>query len=375
MEPEGWIFRQRLSAAIPSIEGLVGLGAAIAGGTSASGDWLFVGAAYTQGPVGVGAVAVFRRGIEGDWCYAGRLDAPMAGDYGYGGSLAFDGTRLAVGVARDPVVGDSVQGGADAYTIVDGVIVGPESMWMPFFWPLPGVTGPFGAVGIAGDTLALAGSTASAWGYVQLGLVAIFERHPDGTWVFERFVSSSQPHDYGHFGASIAMSGPLLVGAAPQEFVPLPDGTYSRGTATVIRHEGADWVAVGTILGRPGIPGSFGGGLGSVAIEGDRIVCGQSNSDPSGVEGTASIYRIVEEPAPAIELLARAQATEEFGFYYTLDRGAGHRGRRPLRLHPQGRELHHRAMGGAGPAACKRDDRLRWRWSVGRGRGPGRRCP
>lgn len=303
---EGWRRETGLVALVPPDAGeLVGFGAAIATGSTASGDWIFVSKSGVPASVHVFRLTETTAGPA--WEHTQRL--PLSDGLG-GASLAFDGERLVVGAPfRDPSPGDGSGGSADIFTLVGDRFEGPESVSMPF---QPWLVGSFGhTVAVDGDVVLLAAPSGGVSGMSNMGFVASFSRDADGAWIFEDLLASNQPMAQGLFGTDIAARNGLLAVVAPNESARMPEGGSSKGIVHLFRRSAGAWIPAGAIADSGG-PGA---GVQRVAMHGDLLVTGRPAYASGGLSGLVSVYRLSADAPP--ERAFRTGRTAEFGNEYS----------------------------------------------------------
>ena len=223
------------------------------GGVVVAGDQILV--AESRGSSG-GVVHVYTRSGDG-WVETGTLTAPepAEGD-GFGTAMAVSGDRLLVTSwslfpPSSGAVHSYVRAGSEWQR--DGMIVAeglPEGM----------VVG--NAAVLSGDLAALNAASPQR----GEGLVLLF-RHVDGSWVQEAVLESPGGEQGTGFGASLALSGDVLVvGAARAD--------SAAGAAYVFEH-GADGWNMTAELTTDGGPGAL---FGTAAlVVGDRVLVSAGN--------------------------------------------------------------------------------------------------
>ncbi len=254
------------------------------------------GVAYVAAPLRkdgddvVGGVYCFAPDVSGDIVEVGLIEASGEASHRFfGGSLDFDGSRLAVGAPYE----SSLHGAVHVFDLgTDGMPSGSHTL-VP-----AGLDGPtyFGwSTSLDGSQLAAGGIVSDASG-VGAGAVYVFERQGDGTWVESAVVLPDIPADNMWFGTDVMLSGDLLaVGAiyhtVEGELAPV----YTGGVYIFTRQDGA-WVQQ-DILTPPVVESSLSFGV-SLAFDNNVLVVG-SNYWPSAAgeatAGAAAIYNHADE--------------------------------------------------------------------------------
>lgn len=152
--------------------------------------------------------------------------------------------------------------------------------------PIP--VGQFGvAVAVDGDW-AVVGSNYGAAGGINSGVAYVFQREDD-SWAERARLEPLDPHAYDSFGASVAISGDVIVvgaygtdGACPQ------DTQCNSGSAYVFRRVGDAWTQEAKVTAYDAEAGdNFGC---DVATDGDRIVVGALYDGDGSSENSGSAY-------------------------------------------------------------------------------------
>jgi FG-GAP repeat len=170
----------------------------------------------------------------------------------YGYTVAVSGDTVAIGAFREWY--DLMNaGGVHVYT-QSGTSFEPQAV----LHAQPSVDDTFFgyAVSISGDVL---WTTAPAYSEpaVVAGAAYVLTRGGD-TWLSQAMVQEDDPHEYGNFGRSVAVSGTIAVVGAPQT---------SEGQAFLFEESGGEWLPAGELIPDEDI-WDYGAG---VAIDGDTI--------------------------------------------------------------------------------------------------------
>lgn len=152
------------------------------------------------------------------------------------------------------------------------------------------------SVAIDGD-IAVVGSPGRS---LEAGGASIFVRNPDGTWVFQDTIVASNAEPGDRFGAAVAIAGTTIVVGAPDEDSGATgvDGTESDnslsnpGAAYVfVRGSNGGWTQQAYLKASSPGPAAFDDFGTAVAIDGDRIVVGDSGKDAGGNDtGAAFVF-------------------------------------------------------------------------------------
>jgi len=168
-------------------------------------------------------------------------------------------------------------------------------------------------VSLDGDTLAVGAPNAEVGGVLQQGAVYIFERNQGGAdqWGEVLELSDASVGVGGHFGASLALAGDLLVVGAT-----MPPALFGGKVAIFERDRGGPnaWGRVSTIndsdVGDGGEVEAFGSAL---ALEGDLLLVGAESADVSYYdENDGAAYLFSRDPLDRDRwsLVARLAAAE-----------------------------------------------------------------
>jgi len=255
-------------------------------GVSVSGDVAVVGApgAKVDGNIGpVGAAYVFR--WDGTaWKQEQKLQVGTFSTISaFGSSVAASGERLLIGVPR---AGRGAQNFGAAYVFRWDA---NEAMWLEEQRLSAGDEDPqdmFGSSVALSDTIALIGVPQDSDRGSAAGAAYVF-RWDGETWQEEQKLLADDVAAGDHLGDAVALDGDVAVVGSPSND---NDGGLSAGAAYIFEWNGTSWDQTEKLTaGDPGIGDHFGE---SVAIGGDRILAGASNSDDDGESaGSAYIFR------------------------------------------------------------------------------------
>lgn len=217
-------------------------------------------------------------------------DRLQGGGWGFGASMAMSGDRIVLGAPSDSTLGQ--QAGA-AYVLRRDDAGTPDDLTDDLWIEEDKIVASDGAdsfdqffgtsVSIDGDLLVVGGP-----GNPNINPNApaayVFRREPGG-WVEEAKLVSSRFSEDTHFGASVSISGEVIVVGAPTE----PLFVDGRG-AYVFRRSGTSWVEEAALIGSDtALDDSFGN---TVDIDGDVIVVGAPLDDDAGNRsGSAYVFR------------------------------------------------------------------------------------
>ena len=197
------------------------------------------------------------------WMLEAVLEAPDAGENDrFGTSVAIDGDRIVVGVARDDDAGIDA-GAAWVFEWIDGVwvgvakLTGSEGDWQSGF----GV-----AVAIDGQAIAVGADRDDTFG-LDDGAVHVFE-WIDGVWSRSGVFGASGGGIGRELGVSVALDGNRLIAGMPVD----DDGGSDVGAAVSWRRIAGVWTEESIV--RPVAAADLSLIGASVAAQGDRLVVG-----------------------------------------------------------------------------------------------------
>lgn len=228
---------------------------------------------------------------------------PMAGD-GFGGAVAISGNRFAVGAAGDDS-GAADAGKAYVYDVMPG---GGVSLLVTLENPDPAASDGFGsALAISGDFVVV-GAGNDDEGAADSGRAYLFNLAGPAPETPSAVLENPSPGAGDRFGASVSISGSLVVVGAPGDDAGAADG----GSAYVFNLSG-------TLLRTLAMPtpasGDFFGT--SVAISGGRVAVGAPGSDAGATDAGQVVVFMVTGPTPTVPeaVLANpaAAAGDQFG--------------------------------------------------------------
>jgi predicted outer membrane repeat protein len=342
-----YVFRKQPSGGWQQVQKLVAsMGAA--GDTfgfsiDASGDFAVISSegSDVNGLSNAGAAYVFERQPDGVWTERARLTAADArADDAFGGSVAIDGSRIAVG-AIDATVNGTRSGAVYVFTrtatgawIQEAQLAPLEAGTYEFFGISVDISGDYiigasnrdevGAIpdagsatvfrrdgagswvqdgrfevpnlrlGDYGNDVSIDGTTAffgSAWGDVgtsaQQGYGWIYERDAVLGWVPRQKITGSDSVADDYFGAPSALVGDTLLVGAPSDTTG-GSGGVDAGSAYLYRRIGNSWQQL-VKFRRPLVANSdsFGNAL---AVASDTVVIGARFVDLAGVADRGAVY-------------------------------------------------------------------------------------
>jgi len=297
-------WRQTAKLAPADLAPNTGFGGAIA----LNGDVLLAGASGADN--GTGVVHIFRRSAGGQWSESGRITAPDAAARDvFGGAIAFDGTRAAIGAPGR----NGSSGVVFVFTHQNGTFTRSGTITVPVRQP-PRGGGPgqqpqtppappqaaFGvAVHLEGDMLYVGAPVLDLVGSVFL----YSWNAQNSTWSPAGRLLPFDGMAPQQFGANVATSGNTVLVGAPGGF------GGNRGSLYVFERDAgnASWIGARRVFA----PDASRGGSFATAVEvsGSTIIVGAAGQDAGA--GTAVIYDIdtnsgewtgspVESPAEAL---------------------------------------------------------------------------
>ncbi len=253
---------------------------------AADGDKMVAGSIVDTPAPNAGAAYVFAYD-DGEWIIEQKIQAttplPDGGDL-FGGAVAIQGDRIAVGAqGLEPVGGAARAGGVfifdhdgDTWSQVQQVLA-PDFALDDYF----GVS-----VDLDGDWLVVGAHLDDDSGSAS-GSVYVFE-HDGSDYVFDQKLSMSQHGADDRLGIDVAIDDDIIVAGAHQDNL-FGVGVHS-GSAAVYRYDGTDWSQEQTLLG-----GTFAAGeeFGiSVDVSEEVIIVGAHLADGSEEDaGRAWVYR------------------------------------------------------------------------------------
>lgn len=237
--------------------------------------------------------------------------------------LASDGSRLIVG-ARSPLYGIGLSfstGVAEIWEHDDAVATRGWRRVADLASPNGVVSNDhFGAaVAIEGDLAVVGAPRRAVGGTVLAGVVYLYRRGSDGSWLHAQTLLSTTVATSEFFGSAVAIDNGVLVVGAPGRaggggatlFVPEPDGTYGAGVPFAVPGSvsSGDWGEV-------------------VAIDGDLVLVGDTESAVGAVSGVGALASFVRdgEGSPDFEGFVTPPPSDiasgvRFGIYLDCDDG------------------------------------------------------
>ncbi len=277
---DGWTRRQRIT---PPNAGTSGPNVMVG-----RNDWLLV-----SHPPGV---LVYRRSLDGWWALTDTI-APADAPGGFGASLDFDGSRLAVGRPSLTVGGALNAGGASVYPLeADGSFGAPTLVVSPA--PIGGqALGE--AVAVDGDRLVLGAPQASTGFITKHGLAFAFHLSASGATLTQTLSLPNGLQGSAYFGKEVAMRNGHLAIAAPDAD---SDGKQNTGIIWIYRFVEGTWVPWEVLTGE-----AKDEKLHTIAMEGDLLAVGDEMYQPAGSysAGRAQLFSMAND---SFELVAEARA-------------------------------------------------------------------
>jgi nitrogen fixation protein len=246
-----------------------------------------------------GAATVFERAGDGTWHEVASLaPTPAVAKAHFGAAVALDGERLAVGAPSSNA--PLPQSG-----LVHVFERAGDGSWVEaqvLALPTPGSLARFGEdVALVGDTL-VAGAPGLSSVVSADGAVGVFERDASGAFVHTSTLVQPTNEGGARFGSDVALVADRLAVGAPLGLSP-SDGSRT-GAVHVFGASSNGWQALDVVHG-PWPESRFGDAL---ALVGDEVASGAALADVFGTDsGAALSFRVVA--APPDVLLVDAAAT------------------------------------------------------------------
>lgn len=186
----------------------------------------------------------------------------------FGWAIASDGNNLVIGADQDNEMG-YLAGAVYVYSR-------NENQWLEKQKILPGDARPtdyFGrSVAISGDTIVIGAFGADNGNGNSSGAVYIFKL-VDGKWVEQQKITANDAKECRQFGASVAIDGDTIV-----------VGAYGCQAAYIFVYKNNKWTQQAKLtVNNPSVHGSQSYFGGSVAIEKDIVVVGDTGNEISSV--------------------------------------------------------------------------------------------
>jgi hypothetical protein len=227
------------------------------------------------------SVDVFTRdALLGTWSRTDTLNAGLDSNIrSRGANLALGPDRVAVGVRE--LVGNT----RDEYVLVFARAAGAWTQEARIDSPTVDAIDFAQVVEVSGDRLAVGARFAQS----NLGAVYVYGRDAAGAWTLSDTLEVPAAEPDRNLGASVALSGDLLLANATRSAGAHPDTVlaFERDPAT------DTWAYVDTLLKEPGPDTDFGR---SIALEGDRAVVGAPRDDDLG-QDIGAAYVFERDPA------------------------------------------------------------------------------
>ncbi len=278
-----WVYLQELELPPVQVLGYSEYGYSVA----IDGDVAVVGA--RNNAFGAGAAFAWRRNTANDeWEYGGRLLS--AG--GSGGDTC--GYSVAVDSSSQDWIAVGCPGRSDVALGAGAVAM----FWYNSSSEMWDEQESLTADAAEGDKLGRAIAMDGDWLVVgaegtngSAGAAAVFKYDGAGTWTnVQKLVAlneggSSDAHDNDKFGHSVALRGDRIVCGA---YYYDADGVSNVGAAYVFARDGDTWEIEGRLLADDRVKSDCFGT--SVAVDGDHVVVGAPRVDPEGLSGAGAVY-------------------------------------------------------------------------------------
>lgn len=256
-------------------------------GSGADGGVAYVSAPRrASGDISLYAGAVYVFSGDGDSAITEIhtiLPSGEAAQRGFGSSMDFDGTRLAVGAPFDSTAGVGNHGSAYIYTLgLDGIPTGEQRVECD----VPTVSQYFGwAISIDGDRMAVS-AIADSVVETGAGAVYIFDRQPDDSWTQTAVVTPADLSDGDWFGTSLIVKDDLLlVSSINYDKGEGDDVVQNIGIVYVFEWDGSAYQEIQQI-DPPLVATGIAWGV-SIDFDGSHVVIG-GNGWQNGVFGTGA---------------------------------------------------------------------------------------
>lgn len=268
-----WVFQAYLKASDRDFD--AGFGSAVA----ISGDSIVIGSPQRGLPSGgffpdpAGAAYVFVR-TGGIWTQQQKLTGSNTGDSdNFGSAVAIDGNTIAIGAKFEAGAGNTLTDSGAAYVFSRSGTTWAQDAYLKA--SNAGALDEFGSsVAVSGDTIAVGAPFEDDNGQ-EAGAVYLFEKD-SSSWLQTAKLGGGEIAAGDFFGTSVALdAGRLVIGARGDD-----NGANGSGAAYVFRKVAATWGNENRLKATiPAATAEFGT---SVAIWGERIVCGAPGDDAAG---------------------------------------------------------------------------------------------
>ena len=280
-----WVEEQLLTAVGSQADDRFGTSVSI------SGDVIAVASYHDDvgGVVDQGSVAVFRWNGSA-WVEEQRLIASDGQLYdSFGSSVSVSGDTIAVGSMLDTVGGVQSMGSIRIFRWNGSTWVEGQTLTR---------TGgqandEYGAaVSVSGDVLVGGCAFATVGGKLSAGCAIVY-RWNGSAWIEEQTITLTGGLAWDYFGSSVAVNGHTLVVGAIYDTVL---GHDDRGSATLLRWDGATWIEELFLYSSVGGPyEAFGA---AVAVDGDTVAAAAPGHEVNGNpnQGAISVFEIPDGP-------------------------------------------------------------------------------
>lgn len=252
-------------------------GARLGNAVAISGETL-AAAAYGDGSQG-GALYVFRDDGNGIWTELAKLEPSDGPTPGFGHSIDTDGETIVVGAIAD--------GSGSAYVFRDD----GNGNWSQIqkLVPSDGAAGDHfgGSVAFDGEFLVVGMGEDDDNGSAS-GSAVVFRDDGSGDWIETQKLTASDGSSGAIFGNSVAIDGDLMIVGAGRDAV---DGPVWSGAAYIFRHDGTgQWNEVSKLVApNPESYDEFGA---QVAISGQTAIAASWREDVFGTDsGAVYVFR------------------------------------------------------------------------------------
>jgi hypothetical protein len=251
------------------------------GSVAISGETIVVGANQLL-VGGVGNAYIYVR-TGSSWSLQQALAAPDgAAGHGFGGGVALSGETVLIGSALDRAAGYIFTRQGTAWTL-------QQTLQAPAL--AQGARFPM-AVALESDTAILGTYFETTVAGPQAGAVRVFTR-ADDVWSQQAILTAADASPGDAFGASISLSGEMVLIGAPDDD---SSAGLDTGSSYLFSREGPAWRQQAKLTAD--VSGSTDDNFGfAVALDGETAVIGANENDSAGTNaGTAYVFRVGELP-------------------------------------------------------------------------------
>ncbi len=223
---------------------------------------------------------------------------------GFGISVAIDGNVAVIGGFGHPSGGEQ-RGQAYVFRyngttwMEEGILQASDEVDFASFGYAVAVNGSVAVVGAFNYFTPLKGFMGQAYIY----------RYSGAGWPEEQVLKASDESNYAQFGASVAVSGDVVVVGALNH----PGGGINRGQAYVLRYNGASWAEEQILKASDGVDQALFGR--SVAVDGNVALIGGPGNPSGGTNrGQTYVYRYNGATWPERQILQASDEADGSGF-------------------------------------------------------------